>query len=84
MFIMGMMEDIDYYNGDYSEDELPGEIWCEMVYEEAEAYCALNNIDRDKITHDELEQCAVSTAAALDFTEGDVLIQLEHYWNCFE
>lgn len=81
---METMEDVNYYNGDYSEDEIPGEIWCEMVYEEANAYCALFKIDPGTITHDDLEQCAISTAAALDFTEGDVLIQLEHYFNCFE
>ena len=72
----------DYRN--LPEDEIPCEIWCEMIYEEAEAYCALFRIDKDKITHDELIDCGVSTAAELNFSEGDVILQLEHYWNCFE
>lgn len=81
---MKTMEDVDYYNGDYSEDEIPGEIWCEMIYDEAEAYCTMFKIDTSKITHEELVDYGVSTAAVLDFTESDVILQLEHYWNCFE
>lgn len=67
-----------------SESELSDEVWCDMIYREAEAYCILNGINSDNISYSDLEQCAISTAASLGFTEGDVLIQLEHYWNCFQ
>ena len=85
---MEMMDDIDYYklyqNGEIKEDDLPGEIWCDLVYKEARDYCYLNGINSNEIEHNDLEQCAVTVAASLGFNEEDVLIQLENYWNCFE
>lgn len=85
---MEMMEEIDYYelyeNGDISEEDLPEEVWCDMIYNEARDYCYLNGINSNKIEHNDLEQCAVTVASALGFNEEDVIIQLENYWNCFE
>lgn len=77
---MCIMETMDY--DDY-EEEISDEEWCDLVYSEAEAFCQLHSINPEHITHDELEWCADTVANALGF-DDDVLIQLEHYWNCFE
>ena len=85
---MEMMDETDYYklyqNGEIEEDDLPGEVWCNMIYDEARDYCHLYGINSDKIEHNDLEQCAVTVASALGFSEDNVIIQLENYWNCFE
>lgn len=66
------------------KDKITNKVWCEMVYDEADAYCTLNSINPKYITYEELEQCAISTAAALDFNEDDVRTQLEFYFDCEE
>lgn len=41
------------------KDKITNKVWCEMVYDEADAYCTLNSINPKYITYEELEQCAI-------------------------